>query len=224
MPSPCVLTHEAIKKRDEISRQRDEVSRANEKLSAQLVEAVKEKDDLLKQKEDFAKQLEESVKAKDSSRSEIETAAQMLVTGIDKISGKVSNYKNFKAGGLPKSQKYSGLLVVAYGVIKRSNEIVEELHRQIESITKSRNEAQEQIEQRHGPRTMRTKENKGWIQKRDTKERLTIVIKILDDDKKNQLDLSDSLFLSQETDIEENIRACLAGLESVLHSFVLTFD
>ncbi|KAI3513010.1 hypothetical protein L1887_20334 [Cichorium endivia] len=45
---------------------------------------------------------------------------QMLVTRIDKIS-----------------------------VIKRSNEIVEELHRQIESTTKSRNEAREQIEQRY---------------------------------------------------------------------------
>lgn len=278
-----VLAHEAIKKRDEISRQRDEVSRANEKLSAQLAEAVKEKDDLLKQKEDFAKQLEESVKAKDSSRSEIETAAQMLVTGIEKISGKVSNYKNFKAGGLPKSQKYSGLPAVAYGVIKRSNEIVEELHRQIESTTKSRNEAREQIEQRNyeiaievsqlestidGLREEVSKKDSvvqdlgKSISEKDEKisnletellktqglvddygvklknmelqidsqkpllvdqlayvskihDQICSVIKILDDDKKNQLDLSDSLFLPQETDIEENIRACLAGLESV---------
>ncbi|KAL7608876.1 uncharacterized protein LOC111881530 [Lactuca sativa] len=278
-----VLAHEAIKKRDEVTRQRDEVSRSNEKLSAQLAEAVKEKDDLLKQKEDFAKQLEESVKAKDSSRSEIETAAQMLVTGIEKVSGKVSNYKNFAAGGLPRSQKYSGLPAIAYGVIKRSNEIVEELHRQIESTTKSRNEAREQIDQRNYEIAIEVSQLESTIDglredvsKRDSvvqdleqsiaekdekiskleTELLTMqglvddygvklknmelrmdsqkpllvnqldyvsrihgqicsVIKILDDDKKNQFDLSESLFLPQETDIEENIRACLAGLESV---------
>ncbi|KAI3786309.1 hypothetical protein L1987_39900 [Smallanthus sonchifolius] len=70
-----VLVHEAIMKRDEISPHRDEVSRSNEELSAQLAEAVKEKDEMLKHRDDFVKQLEESVKVKDSSRSEIETAA-----------------------------------------------------------------------------------------------------------------------------------------------------
>lgn len=144
-----VLAHEAIKKRDETSRQRDDVLRSNEKLSAELAEIVKEKDEMLKKKDDFAKQLEESVKAKDSCRSEIEIAAQMLVTGIDKISGKVDNFKNFTAGGLPRSQKYTGLPAVAYGVIKRTNEIVEELVRQIELIAKSRNEARDQMEQRN---------------------------------------------------------------------------
>ncbi|KAI3728357.1 hypothetical protein L6452_16991 [Arctium lappa] len=278
-----VLAHEAIKKREEISRQRDEVSRCNEKLSAQLAEAVKEKDEMSKQKDDLVQQLEESVKAKDSSRSEIETAAQMLVTGIDKISGKVSNYKNFMAGGLPRSQKYTGLPAVAYGVIKRSNEIVEELHRQIESATKSRNEAREQMDQRNYEIAIEVSqleasisrlkeevsnrdsvvegleksiaEKDGKISKLETEllgmqdlvndygaklknlelridsqrplqtdqlahvsklhEQIFSVIKILDDDKKNQSDLSDSLFLPQETDVEENIRACLAGLESV---------
>ncbi|XP_024993337.1 myosin-3-like isoform X2 [Cynara cardunculus var. scolymus] len=278
-----VLAHEAIKKREEISRQRDEVSRCNERLSAQLAEAVKEKDEMLKQKDDLVQQLEESVKAKDSSRSEIETAAQMLVTGIDKISGKVSNYKNFMAGGFPRSQKYTGLPAVAYGVIKRSNEIVEELHRQIESVTKSRNEARQQMDQRNyeiaievshleasisGLREEVSKrdsiiegleksitEKDGKISKLETEllgmqdlvsdsgaklknlelridsqrplladqlahvsklhEQIFSVIKILDDDKKSQSDLSDSLFLPQETDVEENIRACLAGLESI---------
>ncbi|KAK1415754.1 hypothetical protein QVD17_31540 [Tagetes erecta] len=144
-----VLAHEAIKKRDESSRQRDELLRTNEKLSSELVEIVKERDELLKQKDDFVKELEESVRAKDSCRSEIGTAAQMLVTGIDKISGKVNHFKNFMAGGLPRSQKYTGLPAVAYGVIKRTNEIVEELVKQIELATKSRNEAREQMEQRN---------------------------------------------------------------------------
>ncbi|KAA8533228.1 hypothetical protein F0562_033239 [Nyssa sinensis] len=151
-----VLAHEAIKKRDECTRQRDEALRekeealkSNEKLSADLAEAVRVKDEVLKQRDDLTRQFDEAVKAKDTSRSEIETAAQMLVTGIDKISGKVSNFKNFTAGGLPRSQKYTGLPAIAYGVIKRTNQIVEELLRQIDSTAKSRNEAREQMEQRN---------------------------------------------------------------------------
>ncbi|KAI3812444.1 hypothetical protein L1987_17153 [Smallanthus sonchifolius] len=278
-----VLAHEAIRKRDEISRQRDEVSRSNEELSAQLAEAVKERDEMMKQRDDFVKQLEESVKVKDSSRSEIEAAAQMLVTGIDNISGKVSNYKNFIAGGLPRSQKYTGLPAVAYGVIKRSNDIVEELLKQIESATKSTNEAREQVDQRNYEIAIEVSqlestiselredvskkdsaiegleksvvEKDGRITKLETEvvtmqnlvgdydvklknlelqinsqrpllvdqlnyvsklhEQLCSVINILDDDKQNQSVLSDSMFVPQETDVEENIRACLAGLESI---------
>nr|XP_010932259.1 uncharacterized protein At3g49055 [Elaeis guineensis] len=77
------------------------------------------------------------------------TAEQMLVSGIHKISGKVSGFKNFNAGGLPKSQKYAGLPAVAYGVIKRTNEIVEELTKPIEGASKSRDRAREQMEQRN---------------------------------------------------------------------------
>ncbi|GJS38209.1 myosin heavy chain, striated muscle-like protein [Tanacetum coccineum] len=271
-----VLAHEAIKKRDENSRQKDEVLRSNEKLNADLAEIVKEKDELVKQ-------LEESVKAKDSSRSEIESAAQMLVTAIDKISGKVNHIKNFSAGGLPRSQKYTGLPAVAYGVIKRTNEIVEELVRQIELTAKSRNEARDQMEHRNyeiaievseleakisGLRDDVSKrdsvvegleksigEKNGMIEEleRELNEKLDLVneygnklrnlesrmdsqrpllvdqlshvskihdqmcgvIKIIDGDKKEELDLSDSMFLPQETDIEENIRASLAGLETI---------
>ncbi|XP_076955580.1 uncharacterized protein LOC143630460 [Bidens hawaiensis] len=248
-----VLAHEGIKKRDEISRQRDEIS-------AQLVEAVREKEELVRQ-------LEESVKAKDSVRSEIETAAQMLVTGIDKVSGKVSNYRNFVAAGLPRSQKYTGLPAVAYGVIKRSNEIIEELLRQIELATKGANEAREQVDQRNYEIAIEVSQLESTISelredvlKKDEKmmklesdmrdlvsgydvkvkelelridsqrpllvdqlnyvsklhEQLCGVVKILDDDgDNNQTVLLDSMFLPQETDVGENIRACLAGLESV---------
>lgn len=286
-----VLAHEMIKKRDESSRHRDEVLRLNEKLSSELAEVVKEKDELLKEKDDFGKKLEESMKAKDSSRSEIETAAQMLVTGIDKISGKVNNFKNFTAGGLPRSQKYTGLPAVAYGVIKRTNEIVEELVRQVELATKSRNEAREQMEQRNyeiaievseleatisGLRDEVSKRNsvvedleksvdekygmiteleKELTEKQDLvseygnklrimesrmdlqrpllvdqlshvsniHDKICSVIKVINGNKKEQLDISDSIFLPQETDVEENIRASLAGLEMIneLSSMVL---
>ncbi|KAH6837951.1 paramyosin [Perilla frutescens var. hirtella] len=79
----------------------------------------------------------------------METGLSMLVSGIEKISRKVSTYKDFGGNGLPKSNKYSGLPVVAYSVIKRTNEIVEELLRQVESSVKARNEAREVVDQRN---------------------------------------------------------------------------
>ncbi|KAJ0969101.1 hypothetical protein J5N97_021978 [Dioscorea zingiberensis] len=122
------IAHDVIKKRDE-------ASKAADRAAAELSEAVKLKDEVAKQK--------------DSLRSEMEAAAQMLVSGIDKISGKVSNFKNFSGGGLPRSNKYTGLPAVAYGVIKRTNEIVEEMVKQIDAATKSRDQAREQMEQRN---------------------------------------------------------------------------
>ncbi|KAK3005254.1 hypothetical protein RJ639_017020 [Escallonia herrerae] len=289
-----VLAHEAIKKRDESSRQRDEAlrekeeaSRANEKLLAELAEAGRVKDEI-------GKQVEEATKARDATRSEVETAAQMLVTGIEKISGKVSSFKNFTAGGLPRSQKYSGLPAVAYGVIKRTNEIVEELLRQVESSGKSRNEARAQMEQRNyeiaievsqleatisGLRDEVSKKmslvegleksiaekdgriaemEKEMVEKQNSAENevsglrelisqcddkfrnletkmdsqrpllveqlnyvgkihnlICNVINIVDANKLDQSELSESLFLPKETDMEENIRASLAGMESI---------
>lgn len=58
----------------------------------------------------------------------LECEMNVLVSGIEKISGKVSRFKSFS--NLPKSQKYTGLasyVATPYGVIKRANEIVEEL-------------------------------------------------------------------------------------------------
>ncbi|XP_057948817.1 uncharacterized protein LOC131144284 [Malania oleifera] len=296
-----VLAHEAIKKRDESTRQRDEALRekeealkANEKVSGELAEAVRLKDELLKQKDEISKQSDEAAKARDSLRSEIETSAHMLVTGIEKISGKVSNFKNFAAGGLPRSQKYTGLPAVAYGVIKRTNEIVEELVKQIDATAKSRNDAREQMEQRNyeiaievsqleatiGQLREEVSKKSSFVEnleksiaekdikisdvERETLERLNStenealelrqlvdeydlklrsveskveslrplmfdqlnlvskihdqiydVIRIVDANKLDQSELSESLFLPQETDVEENIRASLAGMESI---------
>ncbi|KAL1807296.1 hypothetical protein ACET3Z_030364 [Daucus carota] len=120
--------------RDEALREKKEALKAIEELSAELFEAKKVRDD--------------AIRAKDCLRSEIETAAQMLVIGIDKISGKIINFSSFAATGLPRSQKYTGLQAVAYGVIKRTNEIVEELLRRIDLSSKSELEAREQMEQR----------------------------------------------------------------------------
>ncbi|GKV14625.1 hypothetical protein SLEP1_g25468 [Rubroshorea leprosula] len=295
------LAHEAIKKRDESVRQRDEALRekedavkSNESTSAQLAEANRIRDEVTKQRDDIEKQLEEVTKARDGLRSEIENSAHMLVSGIEKISGKLSNFKNFSAGGLPRSNKYTGLPSVAYGVIKRTNEIVEELVRQIDTTAKSRNEARAQIEQRNYEiaievsqleatisglrgevekkgnaienleknviekdakiaeieREMLEKINflenettglRNLVDEYDNKssglelkmesqksllvdqlnlvsrihQRIYDVIKIVDADKLGQSDVLESFFLPQETDLEENIRACLAGMESI---------
>ncbi|KAG7979998.1 hypothetical protein I3843_05G158600 [Carya illinoinensis] len=295
------LAHEAIKKRDETGRQRDEALRekeealrSSEKVTAELAEANRAKEELSKQRDEIAKQFDEAVKERDGLRSEIETSSHMLITGIEKISGKVSNIKNFTVGGLPRSLKYTGLPAVAYGVIKRTNEIVEELLRQIDATTKSRNETREQMEQRNYEiaievsqleatmnglreevakkasvletleKTIAGKDGKISEIERETMEKLNKVeneaselrqivseyddklrsleskmesqrpllidqlnlvsriheriydvIKIVDFNNLDQSELSESLFLPQETDMEENIRAALAGMESI---------
>ncbi|CAN1301918.1 hypothetical protein LINPERPRIM_LOCUS25195 [Linum perenne] len=259
------LAHEAIKKRDECGKQRDQ--------------AVKEKDEVIKQRDEVARQLGEAAKTRDGLQSEMDNSRHMLVSGIEKISGKVSNFKNFAAAGLPRSQKYSGFPAVAYGVIKRTNEIVEELVRQIDATAKSRNEAREQIEQRNYEiaievseleaainRLKEELENKSstveslekavaethgkladverqMFEKTETydeklkkvemgreslrplmvdqlnlvaqiHDQLYSVIKIVDSNHSDS-DLSESLFLPQHTDMEENLRASLAGMESI---------
>lgn len=295
------LAHEAIKKRDETGRQRDEAlrekeeaSKSLEKASAELAEANRAKDEALRLKDEIGKQLEEAVKERDRLRSEIGNSTHMLVTGIEKISGKVSNFKNFGAGGLPRSHKYTGLASVAYGVIKRTNEIVEELLRQNDATAKSRNETREQMEQRNyeiaievsqleatisGLREEVTKKTSGiedlekTIAQKDARisenergmleklakaesevaelrqlvsecddklahteskieaqrpllvdqlslvskihDRVCSVMKIVDANNFDQSDFAESLFLPQETDVEENIRASLAGMESI---------
>ncbi|RAL53320.1 hypothetical protein DM860_006992 [Cuscuta australis] len=302
------LAHEAIKKRDECTRQRDEAfrekeeaSRTIEKLSGELSLARTEKDEISKQRDEFHKQLEEVMKAKESSRVEIETAASMLVTGIDKISGKVSHFKNFAAGGLPRSHKYTGLPAVAYGVIKRTNEIVEEMLRQVELAAKGRNEARELMEQRNyeiaieisqlestisslreevSKKNTLVEELQSSVAEKDGKfselesqmvdklsasetevlglkkklvesdgkassleskmdlqrsllaEQLNYVSKIHQNicnvikvvDSKKSSELSESLFLAQQMDMEENIRASLAGLDSIYELTQIVVD
>lgn len=295
------LAHEMIKKRDECTRQRDEalrekeeVSKTCEKVSAELAEANRAKGEALKQKEETVKQLEEALKERDGLRSDIGKSTHMLETGIEKISAKVSNFKNFGAAGLPRSQKYTGLAVVAYGVIKRTNEIVEELLRQNDTTAKSRNETREQMEQRNyeiaievsqleatisglrdevSEKTSAVENLEKMIAEKDAKmyeneremvdrlskaesevlelrqlasefddkltnaelkmeaqrpllvdqlnlvsrihDRVCDVMKTVDPNNFDQSEFAESLFLPQQTDMEENIRASLAGMESI---------
>lgn len=277
------LALEAIKKRDEFGRQRDDALRekeealnSQEKLLVELAETNRVKNELSIQRDEIAKQFDELVKERDDLRAEIGNSTQMLVNGMDKISAKVSNFKNFAGNGLSRSQKYTGLSAVAYGVIMRANEIVEELVKQIESTAQSRNKTREQMEQRNYEiaievsqleatisqlreevtkktsvvenleRTLAEKDEKvneavelkqivvdydDRLRKIETKmesqrtlliDQLSFVskihnqaynvIKIID---ANHSEVSESLFLPQVTDIEELIRASLAGMESI---------
>ncbi|CAN0858816.1 Uncharacterized protein At3g49055 [Linum grandiflorum] len=296
------LAHEAIKKRDECGKQRDqavmekeEALLANVKITDELTQLKRLQDEFMKQRDEVARQLDEAAKTRDGLQSEMDNSRHMLVSGIDKISGKVSNFKNFAAAGLPRSQKYSGFPAIAYGVIKRTNEIVEELVRQIDATAKSRNEAREQMEQRnyeiaievseleasisrlkeelekksssveslekavaenHGKlaeveRQMVEKTETGHKEVTEMKllvseydeklrkvemereslrpllvdqlnlvarihDQLYSVIKIVNSNHSDS-DLSESLFLPQQTDMEENVRASLAGMESIHH-------
>nr|KYP67612.1 Uncharacterized protein At3g49055 family [Cajanus cajan] len=240
------LAHEAIKKRDDFGRQRDD--------------AVREKEETAKRLEETTKHLEETAKERDALRSEIGNSSHMLVTGMEKISAKVSSFAG-NALPLPRSQKYTGMAAAAYGVIKRANEIVEELLKQNEATVKARNEAREQMEQRNYEIAIEVSQLEATISglrdevaKKGENEALQLrefvgecedklsklesrmeaqrpllidqlsfvskihnqicnVVKILDDGGTSEL--SESLFVPQETDVEENIRASLAGMESI---------
>ncbi|CAL1378332.1 unnamed protein product [Linum trigynum] len=294
------LAHEAIKKRDECAKQRDQATKEKEealeakgKIAEELNQTKKLQDEVMKQRDEFARQLDEAVKARDGFQSEMENSRHMLVSGIEKISGKVSSFKNFAAAGLPRSQKYSGFPAVAYGVIKRTNEIVEELVRQIDATAKSRNEAREQMEQRNYEIAIEVSQLEATIgrlreelekksssvesleksvadnheklleverqlsektqmeekeaaetrllvseydeklRKLETEmeslrpllvdqlnlvgqihDRLYDVIKIVNSNQSDS-DISESLFLPQQTDMGENLRASVAGMESI---------
>ncbi|KAL1198286.1 hypothetical protein V5N11_026951 [Cardamine amara subsp. amara] len=288
------LAHEVIKKRDEAKRERDEALKENENLTKELENVNKAKDELIKQQDEMLKKVDEAVRSRDGLKAEIENSSHMLVSGIEKISGKVSSFKNFSNGGLPKSQKYTGLASVAYGVIKRTNEIVEELVRQVDMTSKSRNEAREQMDQRNYEiaievsqlesaisnlrlevaekasivddleRDVREKDKRITELEKDNLEKVSVlegevvelkqlvdeyngklktmemkmvaqrpllmdqlhlvskihdqlyeVVKIVDGNSSEQSDLSESFFMPQETEMEENIRASLAGMESI---------
>ncbi|CAL1383407.1 unnamed protein product [Linum trigynum] len=139
------VAQEAIQKRDEAESERDEALKSRERITAELNEVAEQRDEV-------ARQLDGAMRARDSLRLEMENSRHLLVSGIEKISGKLSEYMNFAAtggGGLPKSPKYSGMPAVAYGVLKRTNEIVEELVKQIHAANRSGNDARDQIEQRN---------------------------------------------------------------------------
>ncbi|KAJ3681194.1 hypothetical protein LUZ60_015683 [Juncus effusus] len=140
---------DAFRQRDEALSQRDEAVRQREEAVSQREEALRLKNEAVAQRDDALRIRTETLTQYESLQAEIGTLTQMLTNGMEKISGKISVYKTFSPDGLPKSQKYSGLQAVAYGVIKRANEIVEEMLKQIDLVSKSRDQARESVEQRN---------------------------------------------------------------------------
>ncbi|KAK1348239.1 Paramyosin [Heracleum sosnowskyi] len=284
-----LLAHDSIKKRDESNRLKDEALKAKDQLQIELNELVRHKDEVFKE---FNEKCDEAVKAKESLKSEVEIAAEMMLNGIEAISEKVSGFKEFRVGGLPRSDRYTGLGGVAYGVIKQMNEIVEEMIRQVELRGKERDEARELMEQRNfesaievselearidglkeevlgkskvvedfekllsekdGRLALAEKELEGlrmWFRESEDKlknletkielqrpllvDQLSYVakihdqidnfIKIVDVNRLDHLELSESLFLPKETDVEENIRASLAGMVSIYGLSRIVFE
>jgi septal ring factor EnvC (AmiA/AmiB activator) len=72
----------------------------------------------------------------------------MLSSGFERISAKAS--PSSAPAPLPTSQKYSsGLPALAYGVLKRANDIVDDLLAQIDAANRDRDHAREQMEHRN---------------------------------------------------------------------------
>ncbi|KXG35092.1 uncharacterized protein At3g49055 [Sorghum bicolor] len=82
-------------------------------------------------------------------QAEATTASSMLSSGFERISAKASP-SSAPAAPLPTSQKYSsGLPALAYGVLKRANDIVDDLLAQIDAANRDRDRAREQMEHRN---------------------------------------------------------------------------
>jgi uncharacterized coiled-coil protein SlyX len=81
-------------------------------------------------------------------QAEASTASSMLSSGFERISAKAS--PSSAPAPLPTSQKYSaGLPAIAYGVLKRANDIVDDLLAQIDAAGRDRDRAREQMEHRN---------------------------------------------------------------------------
>ncbi|CAM8976293.1 unnamed protein product [Rhodiola kirilowii] len=181
------LTHEAIKKRDEAGRQRDE--------------AIREKEEVLKLKDAVAVELAEVSKIRDEllkQRNEASKELDEVVKERDALKPEMENAAHMLVTGLI---RYQG----------KTNEIVVELLKQIEATTKSRNEAREQVEQRNYEIAIEVSELEATIsQLREELDKKTS----FEEGLKKLLEEKD-LQMSEETDMEENIRASLAGMEYI---------
>ncbi|TVU10541.1 hypothetical protein EJB05_44081, partial [Eragrostis curvula] len=89
-----------------------------------------------------------SARALAALQAEASTASSMLSSGFERISAKAS--PSSAPAPLPTSQKYSaGLPAIAYGVLKRANDIVDDLLAQIDAAGRDRDRAREQMEHRN---------------------------------------------------------------------------
>ncbi|KAL8111725.1 hypothetical protein AgCh_019437 [Apium graveolens] len=268
-----LIAHDSIKKRDESDRLKHEALKAHDQLKNELIEVIRHRDEVFKE---FNMKCDEAIKSKESLKSEVEIAAEMMLSGIETVSDRVKGIKEFRVGGLPRSDKFSGLGGVVYGVITRMSEIVEEIIREVEMRGKERDEARELMDQRSFESVievselearirrlkevvldyeklliekdsrlgltekeverlgMRFRESEDKVESLERKmelqralvvdqlnyvakihDQIGNVVKMVDVDRLDQLEVSESLFLPKGSDVEENLRACLEGMVSI---------
>lgn len=171
------FTYEAVRQRDEAVRLREEAESSKNDLGSKLSEALLWRDDAIKQRDDAFKQRDDAFKsrdeislhrdvaihARDSSRSDIEAAARLLVAGADRITARVSSIKSF-GRNLPRSSSHTGVAAIAYGFTKRAEEIVDELVRHQDITAMDRSAMRDQMEQRHYQNAIEVSELEASVQ------------------------------------------------------------
>uniref|UniRef100_A0ACD5Y1Z2 Uncharacterized protein n=1 Tax=Avena sativa TaxID=4498 RepID=A0ACD5Y1Z2_AVESA len=95
--------------------------------------------DALRKRDDFKAEAAASARSLAALQAEAATASSMLSSGLERISAKASPAT--PPAPLPTSQKYSaGLPAIAYGVLKRANDIVDDLLAQIDAARRDRDD------------------------------------------------------------------------------------
>ncbi|XP_051189747.1 uncharacterized protein At3g49055 [Lolium perenne] len=100
--------------------------------------------DALRKRDESAAAAAASARALQALQSEAATASSMLASGLERISAKAC--PSAPPAPLPTSHKYSaGLPALAYGVLKRANDIVDDLLAQIAAARRDRDDRNYQI-------------------------------------------------------------------------------
>ncbi|XP_047052275.1 myosin heavy chain, embryonic smooth muscle isoform-like [Lolium rigidum] len=100
--------------------------------------------DALRKRDESAAAAAASARSLQALQSEAATASSMLASGLERISAKAS--PSTPPAPLPTSHKYSaGLPALAYGVLKRANDIVDDLLAQIAAARRDRDDRNYQI-------------------------------------------------------------------------------
>ncbi|PAN10941.1 hypothetical protein PAHAL_2G127600 [Panicum hallii] len=135
------FAQDALRKRDELTAEAAASARSVAALQAESAASARSL---------AALQAESAASARSLAalQAEAATASSMLSSGFERISAKAS--PSSAPAPLPTSQKYSsGLPALAYGVLKRANDIVDDLLAQIDAANRDRDRAREQMEHRN---------------------------------------------------------------------------
>ncbi|MCO5610598.1 hypothetical protein L7F22_064837 [Adiantum nelumboides] len=111
-------------------------------------DALRLRDDAIRSRDEVSLLKDVAMHARNSGRSDVETATRLLVAAADSIAAKASSYKSF-ADNRPRSSLHTGIAAVAYGFTNRAEEIVDELLRHLDMASKDRDTIRQQMEQRH---------------------------------------------------------------------------